>query len=164
MNIIYWKDKFNENPNVIEYGNKKAEVVDYGIFDLNENPLITIDNNKEIVLKSRIFFYEDVKDPIFTMTIKNFNGIDICGTNTLLENILTGEFKKGDLINVSFKQIIPIAPGRYTISFSCTKFNEESELEVLDRKYDALLVEILSLKECVGIVNINSKISYEKNN
>ena len=30
-----WKSHFNENPNLIEYGNNKAEVIDYGVFDEN---------------------------------------------------------------------------------------------------------------------------------
>lgn len=161
-NMETWKDKFNLNPNVIEYGNGKAEVIDYGVFDINGEPLITIDNDKRVVFKSKILFNQDVKDPIFTMTIKNFNGIEMCGTNSLIEKVLTGDFKKNDIAIVEFKQIVPIAPNRYTVSFSCTRFNEKSELEVLDRKYDALLLEVLATKECVGLANIDSEITFKK--
>ncbi|MEG1343891.1 MAG: ABC transporter ATP-binding protein [Clostridia bacterium] len=161
-NMKLWKENFNLNPNVIEYGNKKAEVIDFGVFDLKDQPLVTIDNDKEVVFKSKILFNQDVKDPIFTMTIKNFNGIEMCGTNTLIENVLTGNFKKDDIAVVEFKQVVPIAPNRYTVSFSCTRFNEKSELEVLDRKYDALLLEVLSIKECVGLANIESNITFKK--
>ena len=31
-----WRSHFNENPNVIDYGNLKAQVVDYGVFDEND--------------------------------------------------------------------------------------------------------------------------------
>lgn len=72
-----WKSHFNENPNLIEYGNLKAEVIDYGVFDLNDNFLSNIDNEKEIVLKSKIKFNETIDNPIFTMTVKDFNGIEI---------------------------------------------------------------------------------------
>ena len=45
-----WKSHFNENPNLIEYGNLDAEVIDYGIFDENDNYLNAIDNDKIIKL------------------------------------------------------------------------------------------------------------------
>ena len=157
-----WKALFTQNPNVIDYGNGEAEVIDYGIFDENGKPKNVIDNDKAVVLKSKIRFKKDVKNPIFTMTLKDFKGNDICGTNTLIENTLTGEFKKDDVAIVSFKQIFNVAPNKYTLSFSCTKFNQKGELEVLNRKYDALLIEILSNKDVVGVLKVDSKIKVEK--
>ena len=157
-----WKSKCEENPNLIEYGNNKAKVIDYGIFDENGKVLNVIENGNIVIMKSKIQFNEDIKDPIFTMTVKDFHGREICGTNTLIEKILTGSFKKGEVAEVTFKQYIPIAPNKYTVSFSCTRFNEKGELEVLNRKYDALLIEVIASKGCVGIVSLNSEISYKK--
>ena len=157
-----WKSHFNENPNLIEYGNLDAEVIDYGMFDENDNYLNAIDNDKIIKLKSKVKFNKDVDNPIFTMTIKNFNGIEIVGTNTMLEKIYPGKFKKGDIVTVEFIQKLPIAPNKYTLSFSCTHINGEGELEVLNRKYEALLIEILSSKDCVGFLRIDPKINIIK--
>ena len=157
-----WKKRFNENPNLITYGNGAAEVIDYGMFDLSDNFMTMIENDKEIVLKSKVIFHEDVKDPIFTMTLKDFKGLEICGTNTVIEKIITGEFKKGDIAITEFRQTFNVAPGKYTLSFSCTHFNNRGDLEVLDRKYDALLVEVLSVKEMVGLLKINSDVNVTK--
>ena len=159
---VVWKEHFTQNENIIEYGNRDAEVIDYGIFDINDNYINVIENDKEVVLKSKILFNKEISDPIFTMTIKNFNGVEICGTNTLIEKVYTGVFKKGEVVAVEFRQRIPIAPNKYTISFSCTHFNSKGELEVLNRKYDALLVEVLSTKDYVGQVVLDSKISFKK--
>jgi len=157
-----WKSHFNENPNVIEYGNQKAEVIDYGVFDKQGQFLDMIDNEKEIVLKSKIKFHEAVDNPIFTMTIKDFNGIEIVGTNTMHEKIYPGKFEKDDVVTVSFKQKLSLAPNKYTLSFSCTHINSNGELEVLDRKYEALLVEVISSKDCVGFLRIDPEITIEK--
>ena len=157
-----WKSHFNENPDLIEYGNLDAEVIDYGIFDENDNYLSAIDNDKIIKLKSKVRFNKDVDNPIFTMTIKNFNGIEIVGTNTMLEKIYPGKFKKGDIVTTEFIQKLPIAPNKYTLSFSCTHINANGELEVLNRKYEALLIEILSSKDCVGLLRIDPKINIIK--
>ncbi len=157
-----WKSHFIQNPNLIEYGNKKAEVIDYGVFDENDNYLNMIDNEKEVILKSKIKFNEEVDNPIFTMTVKNFHGVEIAGTNSMIEKIYPGKFKKGDIVVAEFKQRFPIAPNRYTLSFSCTHINAKGELEVLNRKYEALLIEIISSKDCVGLLRLDSKITIIK--
>ena len=132
------------------------------MFDLNNNYISVIENDKEVVLKSKIWFKEDVSDPIFTMTIKDFQGLEVCGTNTLIEKIATGKYKKDDIVEVQFRQRINIAPGKYTLSFSCTHFNERGELEVFNRKYDALLIEVLSTKDCVGVIRVDSNITVNR--
>lgn len=159
-----WKTHFNENPNLINYGNGDAEVIDYGMFDTKGNYLTVFENDKEVVLKSKIKFNKDVKDPIFTMTVKDFKGLEMCGTNTLIEKIATGEYKKGEIVIAEFRQIINVAPGKYTLSFSCTHINHSGELEVLNRKYDALLIEVLSVKDTVGLMRVNSNIKLTKVN
>lgn len=157
-----WKSHFNENPNIIEYGNLKAEVIDYGVFNENGEILNIIDNEKVTMLKSKIKFNEEVDNPIFTMTVKDFNGIEVAGTNTMIEKIYPGKFNKGDIVEVEFIQKLQLAPNKYTLSFSCTHINANGELEVLNRKYEALLIEIMSNKECVGIAKLETKININK--
>ena len=157
-----WKEHFNENPDLITYGNGDAEVIDYGVFDLKNNYINAIENDREVVLKSKIVFNTDVVDPIFTMTLKDFKGLDIAGTNTMIEEVLTGEYEKGEVVEVSFKQKLNVAPGKYTLSFSCTHFNAKGELEVLNRKYDALMIEVLSTKDTVGFIRLDSDIEIKK--
>lgn len=157
-----WKDRMNQNPNMIEYGNKEAEVIDYGVFDQEGNIVNMFDNGDLITFKSKVKFNKEVKDPIFTVTIKDFAGKDVAGTNSNIEKIATGTYKKGDVAVVEFKQKVPVAPGKYTLSFSCTKYNLKGDLEALNRKYDALLVEIITTKNTVGVVRLDSKITVTK--
>ena len=98
------------------------------------------------------------------MTIKDFNGIEIVGTNTMNEKIYPGKFEKDEIVTVEFKQVLPLAPNKYTLSFSCTYINSKGELEVLNRKYEALLIEIISSKDCVGFLRINPEIKILKAN
>ena len=157
-----WKDKFNQNPNMIEYGNKDAEVIDYGIFDDEGNALSIFDNGDLITFKSKVKFNKTVKDPIFTVTIKDFAGKDVAGTNSNIERVVTGTFQKGDIAVCEFVQKVPVAPGKYTLSFSCTRYNASGNLEALSRKYDALLIEIITTKNTVGQVRLDSNISVRK--
>lgn len=157
-----WKDKMQENPKLIDYGNGKAEVIDYGVFDDKGNIISVIDNNEEVTLKSKVLFKENINDPIFTMTIKDFQGKDLTGTNTDFEKIATGEFSKGSIGIAEFKLKLPLAPGKYTLSFSCTHYKLNGELEVYNRKYDALLIEITSDKSTVGLFRIDPIVKIKK--
>lgn len=158
----FWKDQMNQNPNMIEYGNKLAEVIDYGVFDKDGNLVNMFDNGDYITFKSKVKFNKEVKEPIFTVTLKDFSGKDITGTNTNIEKIATGTFKKGEIAVVEFTQKIPVAPGKYTLSFSCTRYNVKGDLEALNRKYDALLIEIIATKNTVGLIRLDSKINIKK--
>lgn len=157
-----WKSKMTENPKLITYGNGKAEVIDYGAFDKEGHIVNVINSDEEITFKSKVLFKEKVKNPIFTMTVKDFSGKEMAGTNTDIEKIATGEFEKGDIVIAEFTQKIPLVPGKYTLSFSCTRYTSSGELEALNRKYDALLVEFTTSKRTVGLVNIDSKIKIHK--
>ena len=157
-----WKDKFVQNPNITDYGDRRAEVIDYGMFDQSGMPTNAFDNADVVTLKSKIKFNTDVTDPIFTVTVKDFHGNDIAGTNTEIEKVLTGSFKKGDIAVCEFKQKIPVAAGKYTLSFSCTKYNLNGNLEVLNRKYDALLIEAITTKNTVGVIRLDSNIKVHK--
>ena len=159
-----WKSKMNQNSNMIEYGNKDAEVIDYGVFDEEGNLITTFDNSETITIRSKVKFNTEVKDPIFTMTVKDLAGKDIAGTNSNIEKVMTGNYKKGDIAVAEFVQKIPVAVGKYTLSFSCTRFNLKGELEALNRKYDAILVEVTTTKNTVGITRIDSKITVTKVN
>lgn len=153
------KVKSSEDDKLITYGNKKAEIVDYKIFNAKNEEINIFENDEEVTIKLKIKFNEDVKEPIFAVSVKDFRGLELLGTNTLLENKEIGEFKKNEEIEVKFKQTIPLAPDKYAISFGCTKINEEGELEVFDRKYDAILVEIMSKKTIVGLVDMKTQIN-----
>lgn len=161
-NEVEWKKSVNINENMIEYGNGKAEIIDFGIFDIDGIPTSMFENDKEITLKYKVKFNETINDPIFTMTVKDFKGLDIIGSNSLYEKIITGKFEKGKTAIVEFKQKLELAPNKYTMSFSCTHFNGNGELEVLSRKYDAILIEVLSTKECVGFYRLDSNITVTK--
>ncbi len=158
----FWKDKLNQNPNMTEYGNEEAEVIDYGTFDVEGNLINAFDNGDEVTFKSKVIFNKEVKDPIFTLTIKDFSGKDIAGTNSNVEKVMTGTFKAGDVAVAEFVQKVPIAPGKYTVSFSCTKYDLDGNLKALSRKYDALLIEVITTKNTVGMVRLDSNIKVEK--
>lgn len=155
-----WKENLIQNPNYINYGNGKAEIVDFGLFDDDGNLNSVIYKGKNCTLKMRIRFYDDVENPIFAFTIKDLKGTEITGTNTFLEDSLCGAKVKGDEVIVSFRQKLDIQGGQYLISLGCTGY-EADEFVVYNRLYDMINLQVVSDRNTIGYFDTNSKVSYE---
>ncbi len=157
-----WKEKFVQNPDMLTYGNGKAEIIDYGIFDQKGDFQTTVNNEEEYIVKMKVKFNEWTDEPIFAMSVKDFKGLELAGCNTKVYKVLTGTYQKGDIVTVEFRQTFPLAPEKYTLSFGCTQFKTNGELEVLDRKYDALFIEIIAYRGCLGVIDLKSKIELKR--
>ena len=157
-----WKEYFMQNPDLLTYGNGQAEIIDYGIFDDNGDYQKTINNNQEYTVKMKVKFNEEIDEPIFALSIKDFKGLELGGVNTSAYKKITGLYEKGDTVIVEFKQSFPLAPEKYTLSFGCTKITQNGELEVFDRKYDALFIEIIAYRDCLGLIDLKSEINITK--
>lgn len=162
--IIEWKKYFTVNPNTIKYGNNEAEIIDYGIFNNKGEPTNIIDSQEDVIVKLKAKFNKDVECPTFSMTIKDFNGKEICGTNTNFLDYYTGNCKKDEVYICEFRQKFELAPGKYTLSLSCSRFDYNGEIVVLNRNYDLLLFEVMSSKKIVGYYNLNTDIRFKKIN
>ena len=158
-----WKSNFNLNPDIIIYGNGEAEIYDYGIFNSKNEFESIIDNEDDVSIRMKAKFYKDVECPTFSITIKDFTGKEICGTNTNIQKIYTGKCEKGNEYICEFKQKIKLAPGKYTLSLSCSKYNANGELVPINRNYDALIFEVLSKRPVVGCYEFDTEIKFEKN-
>lgn len=157
-----WKEHFETNSEPLVYGTSAVDIYDYGIFDKDDKYAVAINNNEVTTIRMKLKINEDIEDPIFAMTIKDIKGVEYCGTNTIIYKMATGTYRKGDQVMVEFKQVIPIAPGRYTLSFGCTKYNAMGELDVYQRKYDAIFTEVIAYRECIALCDLESEITYHK--
>lgn len=152
------KDKFNINKNLLEYGNLKAKIVDFAILDSKKDLSSLLIKGEEFTIKEKILFDEEIKNPIFTFTLKDKKGTELTGTNTLIENIKIESVKKGDIYEVEFTQKMNLNGGEYLLSISCTGFNE-GNLEIYHRLYDVLSITVISNKNTVGIYDMYTKVA-----
>ena len=151
------KDSMSLNPHADIYGDMKAEFIDFGILDQKGNPATVIVKGETFTIKEKIRMNEDIKDPIFTWTIKDKRGTDLTGTNTMLEKVDTGFGEKGRVYDVSFTQKMRLQGGEYLLSMSCTSF-EGDELKVHHRMYDIISLTVLINENKVGIFDSESKV------
>ena len=157
----FMKDHLTLNPSSQQYGNGKAEILDFGVLDKDGRPSNVLLKGEEFSIKERIVFHDDIAAPIFTFTIKDKRGMDLSGTNTLFEGKEIPAVKKGDEYYCTFTQRMNLQGGEYLLSISCTGF-EEGEHTVYDRKYDITSITVLSNKNTVGIYDMESKVTLER--
>ena len=156
-----WKEHFQINPNLDEYGDGKADIIDFAVVDENGNLTNAIQKGTRFKLKSKVLFHEDVYDPIFTYTFKNVKGVDITGTNTMFEKKDIGLARKGEIYVTTFEQDMYLQGAEYLLSMSCTSY-ENGQLKAHHRMYDLISVTVISDKNTVGFYDMNSKVTIEK--
>jgi len=156
-----WKSMLITNPNILDYGNKKAEIIDFAIVDMYNSITNAIMKKSEFEIKFKVKFNEDITEPIFAFTIKDIKGTEITGTNTMLEYVNAGNIKAGSIVEVDFKQKIVLQGGSYLISLGCTGF-EKDNFVVYHRLYDVCNIDVISDKDSIGYFDLDSEIEIKK--
>ncbi|HPZ10457.1 MAG TPA: Wzt carbohydrate-binding domain-containing protein, partial [Candidatus Eremiobacteraeota bacterium] len=161
--LYVFKEKFSINPDLLSYGNNKAEIIDFGIFDEYNNPTQKLLNNQKFSIKMKVRFNEEIGEPIFAYTIKDLKGLEITGTNTMYKKMDMKISKKNDMFLVEFFQMLNIQAGQYALSLGCTGYEGE-EFVVYHRLYDVILFEVVSDVLIVGFYDLHSEIRLNKLN
>ena len=155
-----WKDNFEVNPTVTDYGERQAEIVDFCLIDQYGAYSSIIEKGSTYKVKAKIYFHKTVKNPIFTITIKNKQGTDITGTNTMFERIETGTVGAGEERIVTYEQQMNLQGGDYLLSLGCTGYVGDNFV-VYHRLYDLVSFNVLSDKNTVGFFDMNARITVE---
>ena len=108
----------------------------------------------------RVRFHKDLQDPIFAFTIKDNQGTEITGTNTMYENISAGPVKAGDEKIVTFTQSMNLQGKTYLLSLGCVGFTS-NKFTVYHRLYDVCDIDVISDKNTVGFYDMDSAVEIE---
>lgn len=156
----FWKTSLDLNPQLLDYGEKQAEIVDFALIDDKGKINSAIVKGKEFQIRMKVRFHADLQDPVFAFTIKDTQGTEITGTNTMFENISCGPVKKGDEKVVTFTQEMNLQGKSYLLSLGCVGFSNNKFL-VYHRLYDVCNIEVISAKNTVGYYDMDSKIDIQ---
>lgn len=157
-----WKDRwtpaFPTNPNINEYGDRKAEIVGFNVLDAEGNSSNTLEKGTKCTIQMRVLFHERVNDPIYAFTITNRKGTDITGTNSLFEKTYVKAKGPGEIQEIAFTQEINLQGGEYMLSLGCTGY-DGVDFVVHHRLYEACSLTVVSLKNTVGFYDMNSEVT-----
>ena len=151
---------FQANPNMLEYGNRMAEIIHFEVLDDRGMLSNTIEKGTEFKIRMKVHFNEDIQEPIMAYTFKNIKGTEITGTNTMFEKAQVARSGAGDECIVNFTQNMDLQGGEYLLSFGCTGY-KDGDFTVFHRLYDACNITVVSSKNTVGFYDMNSRIEIQ---
>ena len=148
------------NPNLLEYGTKQAEIVEYYLTDERGVRTTAVIKGTEFTVHMRVKFTEHIPAPIFAFSVKNVQGTEITGTNTMIEKAYLESAEPGQVKDVTFTQKMSLQGGEYLLSLGVTGYNGDT-FEVYHRLYDTLNSTVVSDKNTVGFYDMDSDVKVE---
>lgn len=141
-----------KNSDECSYGNGEATI--YGIAIKDDKGI------EKTVFPSGCKFYFNfkvkangfVKDPIYTIKIRDPKGQIMYGNNSKYMNIKTDHLNQGDVVSVAFSMNLNLGAGKYLASIGLTRF-ENDDLKVIQRKHDCLDFEVVAQDNSFGVSN-----------
>ncbi len=147
----------NVNPDLLEYGSKKAIISEYYMTDDKGTRTSAILKGSSFHIHMKVDMKEDIAAPVFAFTVKNIKGTEITGTNTMFEKAFLESVKAGEQKEIIFTQDMNLQGGEYLLSLGVTGY-EGDDFTVYHRLYDVLNLTVISDKDTVGFYDMNSKI------
>lgn len=147
----------NVNPDLLEYGSKKAEIVEYYFTDDKGVHTSAVVKGSRFTIHMKVEIKEDIQAPIFAFSFKNIKGTEITGTNTMFEKTFLEPVNAGDVKEITFEQEMNLQGGDYLLSLGVTGY-EGDTFTVYHRLYDVLNLTVISDKNTVGFYDMNSRI------
>ena len=151
------------NIQALEYGTKEAEIVEYYMTDGAGLRTSAILKGEPFTLHMKVKIHKDIAAPIFALSIKNIKGVEITGTNTMVERSFLESVKAGEVLAITFTQKVRLQGGEYLLSLGVTGY-EKDAFTVYHRLYDILNLTVISDHDTVGYFDMESdvKVEYEK--
>lgn len=145
------------NPKLLEYGTKQAEILEYYVTDDSGVKTSAVLKGSEYTLHMRVRINEDLPAPIFAFSLKNVQGTEITGTNSMIEKTFLDSGRAGQIKDITFTQRMTLQGGEYLISMGVTGYNGD-KFEVYHRLYDAVNITVVSDKNTVGYYDCESQV------
>ena len=147
-----------ENPSALEYGNGQAQILEYYMTDDRGVRTCAIIKGSEFTIHMKVKFTEKIPAPIFAFSIKNVLGVEITGTNTMIEKAFLEGVEPGQVKEITFTQKMSLQGGEYLLSLGVTGYRGDA-FEVYHRLYDILNISVVSDKNTVGYYDVDSKVT-----
>ncbi len=146
-----------EEIDTLEYGSRQALITEYFITDEKGMHTNAVLKGSVFSVHMRAEFYEDLPAPIFACSIKNALGVEITGTNSMVEKAFLEPVAKGEKKEAVFTQKMTLQGGEYLISLGLTGY-EGDRFAVYHRLYDVMNITVISDKNTVGYFDMGTEL------
>jgi lipopolysaccharide transport system ATP-binding protein len=133
----------NYNPYEYRWGDGAARINDFRLLSADQLEPSTVEPGAPMRLLLNVSFHEDVRRPIFGLTVKTKDGVTVFGTNSELMELDMGTTlgTKGTKASVTIDFDCRLGPGDYFLSVGVASHNGE-EVIPHDRRYDSIHLNV----------------------
>ncbi len=140
------------------HGDGASRIVDVRILNRARDATRTFRPGESIIIQVRAVFEQSVAEPVVGLLIRNRIGMDVFGTNTRLEGVPLGQFDHGDTLQVEFELDCLLSRQEYTLTVA-TQYSSGLSQDWLD---DVLDFEVVDTKDVAGVLNLNTRVRFQK--
>lgn len=151
-----FKTRRSYNPSEFRWGDNRVQIYDYALIINGEQDPALVHANREVELYVKFMFNEKVDKFMCGIILKTLDGMVVFSYNTRMESIQIPN-ETGTLLIVRYKFIARLLSGKYTFSIGCSEdLNDIGEdTRALDRRNDAILIEVINKLDSNGVLDPN---------
>jgi lipopolysaccharide transport system ATP-binding protein len=128
----------SESMSEMRYGDRKAEIIDLTIRDQEDKSIVEVKSGNSCAFVLCGLAHEDLDDMEVGFLVRDRRGLDIFGTDTLLQEVRVTPRKRAVLFEIRLNVTMWMAPGSYFLTAALTRNNGVP----YDLRYDAVLFEV----------------------
>ena len=143
------------------HGDRAAEVLQVELYGAGGQPTRVVASGEKVRVRVLARFAKRHPNPVVGVMIRTRIGMEVYGTNTMLEQIDCGggeALEPGDLLEVNFEFPCALTPQEYTLTVA-TQQPDGSSHDWLD---DVLSFQVLDTRPTAGVANLRAKVTAKR--
>ncbi|MCJ7617606.1 MAG: ABC transporter ATP-binding protein [Desulfobacterales bacterium] len=133
----------------------KGEIIGIAIQDDNGNEIKEIEFEQKFKVICKLKFNTEVINPVVGIIIKDKDGKESYNTNTLWKNIYTGDYSKGESVDIAFECLNYLNTGTYYVTIGLA---DSTATEFYDWYDNFTSFDVVGNTQSVGVANLKSNI------
>jgi len=140
------------------FGNKLGEITQVEILDKDYQRATVFTSGDIVHIRIHVILHVDIPENLtIGCTIKN-RFCEVYGTNTKWQLLDLSNKKREEPFIVEFSQRLKLNTGIYSLNVGLVIAPSDSEVEVLDRRYDHLIFRIEKKERFVGVADLEASV------
>ena len=138
------------------HGDGVSEILGVDLVNAAGEPVTSVTGGETVTVRVRTRFHHAAHDPMVGILIRNRIGMDVYGTNTLIERKHLGSYQPGDELEVDFQFDCWLTPQPYTLTVA-TQSPDGSSHDWLD---DVISFDVVDTRAAAGVANLRAEIEW----
>jgi len=140
------------------HGDGASEILEVSLVDAHGQPCRVVSSGDAVTIRIRTAFRRDGVEPMVGILIRNRIGMEIYGTNTGIEQVDLGQFRRGEELEIDFRFACWLTPQQYTVTVA-TQYSDGSSHDWLD---DVMAFEVISNRQAAGVTDLRAGIEWRR--